>query len=502
MKTPLCLVLLLVATAPALPAAEPAFDFDVLHLRAKALAAQPYAEPKQHMPDWLMNLNYDEHRDIRFDPARAWWRAEKLPFQLQFFHPGWLFKRPVQIHELVRKEEKLIEFSPRLFDYGRNKISGRIPANMGFAGFRIHAALNSPEYFDELAVFLGASYFRALGVGMHYGLSARGLAINTAEPEGEEFPVFDEFWVERPAANATSITVFALMNSPSLSGAYRFVLTPGAETVMQVKAVVYCRKNPRVFGIAPLTSMYAHGENTGWSRDDFRPEVHDSDGLLLQTGAGEWMWRPLVNPAKVKISSFMDSAPRGFGLLQRDREFAHYDDLEAYYHLRPSVWVEPVGDWGQGAVRLVELPTQDETNDNIVACWVPTHLPPEGEPIAFEYKLHWMLDPAGRPPAGYVASTRQGSVLMHPGQRRFVVEFTGAQLGKMTDSPDMEAVISIGEGAKMAGRPVIQKNRFTGVWRANFEVEPDGSGRPVEMRCFLRKQQHVLTETWSYLWIP
>lgn len=502
MKTIPRLVLLLLGTALALTAAERPFDFEVLQFRAKALAAQPYAEPAPHMPDWLMKLDYDQHRDIRFDPARAWWRAEKLPYQLQFFHPGWLFKRPVQIHELIRSEEKLIEFSPKLFDYGRNKVSGRIPGNMGFAGFRIHTALNNPQYFDELAVFLGASYFRVLGAGMHYGLSARGLAINTAEAGGEEFPVFDEFWVERPAAGAKSVTVFALMNSPSVAGAYRFIITPGTETVMHVKATIYCRKNPAVLGIAPLTSMFTHGENTGWSRHDFRPEVHDSDGLLVQTGAGEWLWRPLENPAHVRVVAFADSNPRGFGLLQRDREFAHYDDLEAYYHQRPSAWVEPVGEWGKGAVRLVELPSPDETNDNIVACWVPAQLPPEGEPISVEYRLHWMMSAGERPPGGHVHSTRQGSVLGQPAQRRFVIEFSGEQLAKTTDATKLEGVVTIGEGAKLMAEPVAQKNNFTGTWRVAFVVQPDGAGRPIEMRCFLRKKQHVLSETWSYLWNP
>jgi len=324
--------------------------------------------------------------------------------------------------------------------------------------------------------------------------------VNTAEPGGEEFPVFEEFWIERPAADAKSITVYALMESPSLAGAYRFVITPGVETVMQVRAAVYCRKNPRVFGVAPLTSMFAHGENTGWSQHDFRPEVHDSDGLLIESGDGEWLWRPLVNPQVVRISSFAEKTPRGFGLLQRDRQFEHYDDLEAYYHSRPSVWVDPIGNWGPGAVRLVELPTADETNDNIVACWVPATLPPPGEPIVFEYNLHWMTQAGRRPPAGYVSSTRLADVFKHPELKRFVVEFTGAYLTAATDDPEIEAVVTVGTGARQSGRPVVQKNHFSGAWRVAFEFQPSPSGPPVELRCFLRKGPHVLTETWSYLW--
>ncbi|MFI5337558.1 MAG: glucan biosynthesis protein, partial [Opitutales bacterium] len=278
MKPPFLLFVLLsglVAAAP-LRAAPERFDFEILQFRAKALAAQPHVPVRRPVPDWLLKFNYDQYRDIRFDPLRSWWRKENLPFQLQFFHPGGIFHEPVLLHEVIDGRERSIDFSPRLFDYGHNRISGHIPSDMGYAGFRIHYALNRPEYLDELAVFLGASYFRALGQGQRYGLSARGLALNTGEPGGEEFPIFEEFWIERPAPAARSLTLYALLNGPSVTGAYRFIITPGKETVMQVKAAVYCRRNPKVFGIAPLTSMFAHGENTNWSRDDFRPEVHDS----------------------------------------------------------------------------------------------------------------------------------------------------------------------------------------------------------------------------------
>ena len=498
---PLAWLVFFAVLPPAVRAAEEAFDFEVLQFRAKTLAAQPYKPQKDRVPGWLQKFSYDQHRDIRFDEMRTWWRADSLPFQLQFFHPGWLYHQTVQLHELDGKKPVDIEFSSRLFNYGTNK-TGRIPSDMGFAGFKILAAFNRPGMFDELAVFLGASYFRALAKDERYGLSARGLAVNTAEAGGEEFPVFEEFWIERPDKDARSVTVYALMDSPSVAGAYRFVITPGGETVMQVRAAVYCRKNPKVLGLAPLTSMFTHGENTGWAQNDFRPEVHDSDGLLLETGAGEWVWRPLTNPKAVRIVSFMDKAPRGFGLLQRDRRFEHYDDLEAYYHQRPSAWVEPVGNWGPGSVRLVELPTADETSDNIVAFWVPEQLPPAGEPISFEYNLHWLTDPERRPPAGYVASTRTAGVMGHPQLRRFVVDFEGPYLNAQPDDPEIEADVTVGAGARMENKPVVQKNKFTGAWRVVFEIKPDLASKPVELRCFLRKGPHVLTETWSYLWNP
>ncbi len=497
----LFVLVLLLAARPALQAAETPFDFDVLQFRAKALAAQAYKERPSRVPEAMLKYNYDQYRKIQYDATRAWWRSEKLPFELNFFHPGWLYKKTVQLNELVGKESRPIEFSKQMFLYGEKK-PWLIPADMGFAGFRIQYPLNQPGKMDELVVFQGASYFRALGRDQRYGLSARGLALNTAEAGGEEFPEFQEFWIEQPAPQAKTITVYALLDSPSAAGAYKFVITPGADTVIRVHATVYCRNNPTVFGIAPLTSMFAHGENTGWARTDFRPEVHDSDGLLVETGEGEWIWRPLTNPQAVRVAAFMDRAPHGFGLLQRDRQFEHYDDLEAHYHSRPSVWVEPLGNWGAGSIRLVELPTPDETNDNIVAFWVPAQLPPAGEPIRFDYNLHWMTDMGRRPPAGFVSSTRFADVMGRPELKRVVLEFTGAYLAAEPNDPEIEAVVTVGAGARQDGAVVVQKNHFSGAWRVVFEVQAPPARGPVELRCFLRKGQHVLTETWSYLWNP
>lgn len=483
-----------------LRAADPAFDFEVLQYRAKNLAAKPYQPSVVQTPSWLKKYSYDQFRTIRFDPARTWWRREELPFQLQFFHPGWIHNDSVQINELDGKTAHRIEFTSKMFDYGAGK-PGRIPSDLGFAGFRMLYPLNEEKKLDEIVAFLGASYFRALGKDQRYGLSARGLALNTINSGGEEFPVFEEFWIERPPPGAKSATLYALLNSASVAGAYKFTITPGADTVMRIHAAVYCRANPRMFGIAPLTSMFLHGENTGWSQNDYRPEVHDSDGLLLETGSGEWIWRPLINPRQLQAVAFSDKSPRGFGLFQRDREYAHYDDMEAHYHQRPSAWVEPIGNWGPGAVHLMELPTDTEIQDNIVAFWVPEHLPPAGEPIVFDYNLHWLGDPNHRPPAGYVTSTRQASVMDHPGLRRFVIEFDGAYLHGQSEDPAIEAVVTVGAGARQVNGTVVQKNGYAGTWRVVFEVKPDPAGPPVELRCFLRKGPHVLTETWSYLWI-
>jgi len=479
-------------------AADDIFDFEVLRYDAKMLAARPYAPAPSTVPEALLKLNYDQYRDIRFRPQESVWRRERLPFELQFFHPGFGFDRTVQINAVHGRKVEPIEFSSSMFDYGMNRLPS-LPSNMGFAGLRMLYPLNKPG--DELGAFLGSSYFRFLCQRAFYGLSARGLAVNTGEPAGEEFPAFKEFWVERPGPESKGLVVYALLDGPTVTGAYRFAISPGPETVVLVHEVVYCRRNPAVLGFAPLTSMFWHGKNTNTSYDDFRPEVHDSDGLMVATGAGEWIWRPLTNPASARVVSFSDENPRGFGLLQRERRFEDYQDLEAAYHMRPSAWVKPVGLWGRGSVRLVELHAPDETYDNIAAFWVPESLPAPGEPIELSYELHWFIDQI-RPPAGYVVSTRHGrSATQEKDLERFIVDFDGAYLSKQGPDPLIEPAVWAGEGAALVSS-TVQKNPYNGTWRVSFAIKPDGSGRPVELRCYLRKMPHGLTETWSYLWQP
>jgi glucans biosynthesis protein len=492
--------LLALVTALSARAAEEKFDFDVLQARAKALAEKPYAPPKGEVPQWLRELTYDELRLIEFNGQQSLWFGQKLPFQAQYLHPGFLFDKTVHISEVRDGVAHPVPFRREYFKY-RTLKTGETPETMGFAGFRLMFPFGGAgAEFDEIGAFAGASYFRFLGRGVAYGLSARGLALNTAEPVPEEFPIFTEFWLERPEPQAVSMKVYALMDSVSVTGAYQFSIAPGDATVVQVKATVFCRKNANVFGVAPLTSMFWHGENSEAMRD-FRPEVHDSDGLLMHNGSGEWIWRPLTNPRHVRVSAFSDDNPRAFGLLQRDRNFENYQDLEASYHTRPSVWVEPVGQWGRGSVRLVEIPTKMETDDNVVAFWVPEKLPPPGEPIRMEYRLHWFLDQI-RPPAGFVRSTRHGkSAVYEPGFERFVLDFDGTKLQEFTADDTIEHVLTIGAGAAL-NHSSLQKNKINGTWRVAFTVKPDGSGQPVELRCFLRRADDILTETWSYLWQP
>ena len=494
----LCLGIVGCLAAGMTNAAEPTFDFDALRLRANTMAAKPYVAPINRVPEWLLRLSYDEHRRIRFDETHSYWRSERLPFQLQFFHPGFVQNGTVQISEIKNGKAERIEFTRDLFIYDR-LTPGELPPTMGFAGFRMLYPMNKAN--DELGAFQGASYFRLLCRNTIYGLSARGLALNTAEEGPEEFPVFTEFWIEKPAPQAKSITIYALLDSVSVAGAYRFTITPGSTTVAVVKTALFFRNTVKTVGVAPLTSMFWHGENTNAVTNDFRPEVHDSDGLMINSGNDEWLWRPLHNPGGARVAAFADNNPRGFGLLQRDRNFENYQDLEAGYHLRPGAWVEPIGNWGKGAVRLVELSTPDETNDNIVAFWVPENAIVPGKPLELEYRLTWFVDQI-RPPAGFVVATRHGRTKTHePDLERFFVDFAGPSISSIGADASIESNVTVGAGAKLV-HSSIQRNPYNNTWRAAFAIRPDGSNRPIELRCFLRNPKNALTETWTYLWQP
>ncbi|HZD52977.1 MAG TPA: glucan biosynthesis protein G, partial [Woeseiaceae bacterium] len=348
-----------------------AFGFADVNRIAEGLAHKPYEPDRPELPEGFKNLQYDDYRDIRFRRAKGIWFDSGLPFQVQLFARGFLFHDRVRINIISDTGASPIRFSRDMFGYGKNKVPAEVPRDFGFAGFRILYPLHREDHMDEVAAFLGASYFRAVGQKQNYGVSARALAIDTGLETPEEFPVFREFWIQEPSPDDTAITVFALLDSQRATGAYRFVIQPGLQTVIDVKARILLRDAVEKLGIAPLTSMFYHGELTERYMDDFRPEVHDSDGLLIASGSGERIWRPLRNPVTLQITSFQVTNPRGFGLMQRDRSFEHYQDTQTPYQTRPSAWVETLGDWGEGTVELVEIPSGSERNDNIVAFWHP-----------------------------------------------------------------------------------------------------------------------------------
>jgi len=478
------------------------FGFDDVALQALQLSHTPYVSNDKALPADLKNLDYDQSRDIRFKPERAVWRDEKLPFELMFFHLSRLHAQAVRINEVTAKGVQHLPFTAEAFDYGKNKLAPQTWGDLGFAGFRVHYALNTPSYKDELVVFLGASYFRALGQGQHYGLSARALGLDTVGGQGEEFPRFTEFWIQRPAAHATALVVNALLDSPRATGAYEITLRPGDNTVADVRSRLFLRAGVSTLGIAPLTSMFHHGENQP-SPDDFRPEVHDSDGLMVATGEGEWLWRPLINPKNPLVTSFATRELKGFGLMQRDRAFASYEDSEAQYDRRPSVWITPKGSWGPGRVELLQLPTPDETNDNIVAYWVPERTPPVGQPIDVAYRMQWQGQRQQRPPAGWTTQSRSGRGLTELGRNevQYIVDFTGPALSRLTANAAVKAVVSAGSNGK-----VIESNAYpnsaSGGWRMALRAQRINPQQPLELRAFLQQANDALTETWTNIIQP
>ncbi|MBX3685291.1 MAG: glucan biosynthesis protein D [Rhodocyclaceae bacterium] len=480
------------------------FDYAWLKGRARSLAAADYLAPSKITDASLKALDFDTYNAIHFKPDHGLWADESRLFQVRFFHPGYLFESPVQMYEVVDGQAQQLAYDPAMFDYGKSGVDGRkLPRDLGFAGFKL---LFHTDPQRDLAAFLGASYFRAVGGEMQFGLSARALAVDTGLPRAEEFPQFTHFWFERPARDSGQLTVHALMDSPSVAGAYRFVIAPGAVQVMDVDAALYPRKAIERLGVAPLTSMYQTGENDRRKAYDWRPEIHDSDGLAMLSGSGEWIWRPLLNPEHLRFNSYADQSPRGFGLMQRDRNFENYQDDGVFYERRPSLWVEPKGDWGKGAVQLMELPTEDETFDNIVAFWNPAEPARPGEERLFSYRLHWGAHAPVEPAAARVIATRTGlgGVVGQPRKYfswRFAIDFAGGDLPMLGRDVKVEPVIdsSGGEIELASARPLHAVNGY----RVMFDLKPKaGSREPINLRVFLRADGRALSETWLYQWSP
>ncbi|MGZ9811651.1 glucan biosynthesis protein [Pseudoroseicyclus sp. H15] len=487
-------------------AAGEAFSFDILTDRMRTKSRSAYRAPE--IPDpGLGELDYDSYRLIQFDPAQARWKGEDAPFELHAYHLGWLFAEPVELYEVTDGSARPITFTYADFQY-RGDLAEAVPEDAtqplpGVAGFRINAPFNTPGHYDELVSFLGASYFRALGKDNVFGISARGLAINTAMGRDEEFPRFSAFWVERPADNADRVVIYASLDSPSVTGAYRFVLRPGETTQMEVTARLFFREAVDQIGVAPLTSMYLFGPGDEGEFDDFRAAVHDSEVLLLETDAEDFL-RPLNNPPHLANSFIGAYNPRGFGLYQRQRDFGDYLDSGAFYERRPSLRVEPIGDWGQGFVRLIELPSTLEANDNIVAFWVPEAGAAAGDEREFAYRLHWGMEPGpDRSQTAQIVRTLSGhggfaGVEPLTDRRKFVIDFEGGRLAELDGGSGVEADVTAGGGQILES--ALFPVRGTGLWRLVIEVQgPEGG--IVELRAALTLDDEPLSETWLYQWM-
>ncbi|KAB0679709.1 glucan biosynthesis protein [Aureimonas leprariae] len=480
------------------------FDFDAFSAAMRQRSTQPFVENPIQLPEVLTKLTYDEHRAIRYIPDHALWRNDPINFQLQPFYPGALVRDTTRIFVGDGKRFQLQQFNGSDFEYRAPLDPSRFQNLVlpGVAGFRLHTLLEQPDYFDELVTFLGASYFRALGQGTRYGLSARGLAVNTATQTPEEFPRFSAFYVVKPNPGENEIRLFAELDSPSLTGAYAFTIQPGPQTVMDVTARLYFRNAVDRLGVAPLTSMFTFGENDRRQRDDFRPEVHDNDGLAIHRRNGERLWRPLRNPETLALSYFQEASPVAFGLLQRDRDFSHYEDTESHYELRPSLMIEPIGDWGRGMIELVEIPTKAEINDNIVAFWVPEKRPEAGAQYEFRYRMRWGLDAEAPYTLATVTGT-YGGLGGNPADenpsdtRRFVINFSGGTIGNLPLDAKLDPIVTVPDGAELVHTGL---DRLPGGgWRLSIELRRRND-TPIELSAKLSMMQRIVSETWLYQW--
>lgn len=491
------------ASTSVLAANEAVFGLQNVVDEATALAGRDYAPSNQTLRAPFADIDYDHYRAIRFREDRRLWLGQGRGFTADMRAPGFLFDTRVAVAEvdgtIVRPipfDATAFDFDPSHFDNGNDLAAADASEGHGWTGLRLQYPLNGYARPDEVVVFQGASYFRAVAQGLTYGLSARGLAIGTGSGQPEEFPAFTRFWLRTPGPDAAEMTVFALLDSPSIVGAYAFTIRPGRETVMDVECVLVPRRDVDDVGIAPLTSMFWFSTLGRHKADDYRGAVHDSDGLLMLSGRDERVWRPLTNPETLQVSAFGDTGPRGFGLVQRQRAFSAYDDVEARYDLRPSAWIEPRSDWGTGAVVLVEIPTQNEFHDNIVAFWRPDAPMRAGRVQRFDYRLTWAAQPPDDSARARVVATRSGRSVNKPEGRTFMIDFD--LLGTETDDLKVNATATAGaiDDVRWIALP------DTGKTRVALQFTPPADGIAELRLRLIDGSGAAASETWLHRWTP
>ena len=489
------------------------FSYELFKQQARERARQPYQPPPRPSPEVLQKINYEEWGKIKYKDAYALFADGPGPFPVTFFHLGLFFEKAVGMHVVERGQSRKIIYQQAYFDMPANSPARDLPAGAGFAGLRVQESRAGPLdwHKNDWVAFLGAAYFRAIGELRQYGLSARGIALDVAVADRpEEFPDFTQFYIDA-APDGQTLTLYALMEGPSIVGAYRFLMTRGKGVVMDVESSLYVRAQVSRFGIAPATSMYWYSEVMKPIAIDWRPEAHDSTGSRCGRATASGSGAQLNNPPRIMVSSFLDDNPRGFGLMQRDRVFDHYLD-GVYYDRRPSLWVEPLPGpdgkgWGRGSIQLCEIPTDDEIHDNVVAMWVPAQPVQAGAELHLNYRLYWLANSPFPSDLGIVVATRLGRG-GQPGQprpkgvRKFMVEFLGGPLADLPYGVKPELVVTTSRGS-FGPYQLIEAvpDGVAGHWRAQFDLVVQETD-PVELRAFMKSGDKTLTETWLFQYHP
>jgi glucans biosynthesis protein len=484
---------------PAAPAPAPFDQGDVAKM-ARNLSKQPYKAPSAPLPDEFASLTYDRYVEIKNKPNTAIWATDRVGFALEPLHRGFIFSTPMQINLVENGAVRTLRYDPSLFDFGHVTPPANLP-DIGFSGFRVLQG-HADGSFTQVAIFQGASFFRALARGQNFGTFSRALSIRIADPIGEEFPIFRAVWIEMPSLASNALVIHALLDSDSVTGSYRFTMRPGDATIIDTECTLFPRTAIEHYGLATMTATSLLGPIDRRRSDDIRPAVGELSGLQMLTGHGEWLWRPVSNRDTLQISAFVDENPSGFGFLQRDRDFNHFQDDDQHWELRPSIWIEPIGDWGKGNVTLVEIPSVSEVNQNVIAYWQPTAALAAGSETSFAYRQFWCWSPPSSPTSASVVDSRGGRTPGAPAnsrRRRFLVEFTGDMFANAQNASDIAPNLKVAPGTVIGIRTFLSRERKS--FRVLFDVDP-ASETYIELRLLLQMQGNPISETWLYRWTP
>ncbi|MBX9759497.1 MAG: glucan biosynthesis protein [Beijerinckiaceae bacterium] len=486
----------------AAPPAKPArFDPALVMDLARNLARQPWRKPSADLPEPFNALNHEQYVGIQRRPETIIWRDQSIGFALEPSQRGFIFSNSLQINIVEDGVARRLVYDPADYTFGKlNAPADR--KDIGFSGFKLWQRAQDGS-LEEFCLFQGQGYFQTVGRGQPFGASTRALAVRPVDQgRGEEFPQFVAVWIERPVLAANTVIIHALLDSESVTGAFRYTMRPGDATIVDTECTLFTRAAIDNVGIAAVQGTFLFGPIDRRRGDDVRPGVYDVSGVQMHSGKDEWIWRPVANRQSIQLSAFVDDNPKGFGILQRDRDFAQFADDDNHWEARPSVWTEPLGDWGAGHVTLLEIPAESQVNQNIIVYWRPRATLAANSETTFSYRQWWCWTPADRPPFATVLRSRSGRVTGSPPnarRRRFLVEFRGDALADVARFPEIAARVTTASGSIMTSRLMLSRQEKSA--RVTFDVDA-GAEPHTELRLLLESAGKPISETWLYRWTP